>query len=246
MGEGFIPLGRSFFSHHFWEEKRVFSRAEAWVDLISEAAWKERKKVVSGKVIEVPRGGIVAAVRFLSDRWKWSNTKVCQFLEILRLDGMITTEKRQGITIVLLTNYERFNPAESAAKTTPKRQKNDGEATPKRQKNDETEEGKEGEKGKESEADASLQAGASLSAFDRFWTAYPRREGKSEARSSFAKVGAEQFIDTVLAAVERQKASPQWTKDDGEFIPHPKTWLNQKRWEDEGITPPPKKRRYDN
>jgi hypothetical protein len=27
--------------------------------------------------------------------------------------------------------------------------------------------------------------------------------------------------------------SAEWTKDGGQFIPHPATWLNQKRWEDE-------------
>ncbi len=25
----------------------------------------------------------------------------------------------------------------------------------------------------------------------------------------------------------------QWTKDDGTYIPHPATWLNQECWEDE-------------
>jgi hypothetical protein len=28
-------------------------------------------------------------------------------------------------------------------------------------------------------------------------------------------------------------ASEQWRRDDGRFIPHPATWLNQRRWEDE-------------
>ena len=143
MEDGFIPLGRSFFSHPFWSERRVFSRAEAWVDLVQEAEWKARKKMLIGKMIEVPRGGIVASVRFLSDRWTWSNTKVCQFLEILRQDSMITTEKRQGITIVILCNYDKFNPVDKEGKTTRKRRGNDGETTVERRRDDETEEGKE-------------------------------------------------------------------------------------------------------
>ena len=36
-----------------------------------------------------------------------------------------------------------------------------------------------------------------------------------------------------MSAIEAQKKSPQWTKDGGQFIPHPATWLNGKRWEDQ-------------
>lgn len=68
-------------------------------------------------------------------------------------------------------------------------------------------------------------------AFETFWKAYPRKVGKDAARRAFAKVKVP--VETLVAAVEAQKASPQWTKDNGQFIPNPATWLNQGRWEDE-------------
>ena len=40
-------------------------------------------------------------------------------------------------------------------------------------------------------------------------------------------------LKTILNAVKAQRESPQWTRDGGQFIPHPATWLNQERWEDE-------------
>ena len=40
----------------------------------------------------------------------------------------------------------------------------------------------------------------------------------------------------MVAAVEQHCASEQWQKDDGQFIPHPLTWLHQGRWKDEGVT----------
>lgn len=70
--------------------------------------------------------------------------------------------------------------------------------------------------------------------FDRFWSAYPRKEGKQKARRAFEKVNVP--LDTLLAAIEQQKKSTQWSKDNGQFIPHPATWLNGKRWEDVSIT----------
>ncbi|MDA2911413.1 hypothetical protein MYX04_10830 [Nitrospiraceae bacterium AH_259_D15_M11_P09] len=44
------------------------------------------------------------------------------------------------------------------------------------------------------------------------------------------------LIDTMLAKIEQQKQSRQWQKDEGEFIEHPSTWLNQRRWEDEVVS----------
>ena len=68
-------------------------------------------------------------------------------------------------------------------------------------------------------------------AFEKFWSAYPRKEGKQKARSAFEKVTVD--LDILLVALEAQKKSSQWTKDNGQFIPHAATWLNGKRWEDQ-------------
>ena len=46
----------------------------------------------------------------------------------------------------------------------------------------------------------------------------------------------------MTAAIAKQKLSDQWTKEGGQFIPHPATWLNGKRWEDE-LTPAESNRR---
>lgn len=74
--------------------------------------------------------------------------------------------------------------------------------------------------------------------FVTFWTAYPRKVGKGAARKAWAKVRPSQALAAkIIAAVEAQKAWPAWTKDDGKYIPHPTTWLNQTRWEDEGDSP---------
>lgn len=70
-------------------------------------------------------------------------------------------------------------------------------------------------------------------AFEKFWSAYPRKEGKQKARAAFDKVTAP--LEVLLAAIENHKQSAQWTKDNGQYIPHPATWLNGKRWEDQMV-----------
>lgn len=75
---------------------------------------------------------------------------------------------------------------------------------------------------------------AVVTEFDKFWTAYPRKVGKGAARSKFEKAIKKTALGTMLAAIEVQKRSDQWTKDGGQFIPHPETWLHQERWADGG------------
>jgi hypothetical protein len=70
--------------------------------------------------------------------------------------------------------------------------------------------------------------------FDAFWKAYPIRVGKETARKAWTKARPDaDLLGVILAAIAAQSKSEQWTKAGGEFIPHPTTWLNQKRWEDE-------------
>lgn len=70
--------------------------------------------------------------------------------------------------------------------------------------------------------------------FDEFWSAYPKKVGKDEAAKAFAKRKPDAaLLDTMLKAISAQKASEQWRKDGGQFIPNPATWLNQGRWQDE-------------
>lgn len=72
---------------------------------------------------------------------------------------------------------------------------------------------------------------ARAAAFDAFWSAYPRKEGKQKAVTAFEKVDVP--VAVLLEAIEKQKRSAQWSKDGGQFIPHAATWLNGKRWEDQ-------------
>lgn len=68
--------------------------------------------------------------------------------------------------------------------------------------------------------------------FERFWTAYPKKIGKLDASKSWERAKGKPPIDQIIDILENQKASKQWQKDGGQYIPNPSTWLNQGRWED--------------
>lgn len=76
--------------------------------------------------------------------------------------------------------------------------------------------------------------------FAEFWSAYPRKDSKAKAKTSWDKLNPDkELVSRIMAALEQHKRSEQWTRDGGQYIPYPATWLNQRRWEDEGITQTP-------
>ena len=67
--------------------------------------------------------------------------------------------------------------------------------------------------------------------FEQFWCAYPKKKDKERARKAYAKVNVP--IQVIVDAIEAQKKSDDWIKENGRFIPYPSSWLNGRRWEDE-------------
>ena len=78
--------------------------------------------------------------------------------------------------------------------------------------------------------------------FERFWKLYPRKIGKRAAYMVWkrhVKPGLLLAVATeaeILNGLKRQIEGGQFSSD-SMFIPHPRTWLHQGRWEDE-ITKP--------
>lgn len=64
--------------------------------------------------------------------------------------------------------------------------------------------------------------------FEAFWKVYPKKVAKKEAFKAFKKIKTP--VSVLIEAVEKQKKSDQWTRDHGQYIPYPTTWLNQERW----------------
>lgn len=67
--------------------------------------------------------------------------------------------------------------------------------------------------------------------FDLFWKEYPRKTGKAYAKTCWIR--HKPPIAKCLDTLDWQRKSDEWTKDGGDYVPHPSTWINQGRWEDE-------------
>lgn len=76
--------------------------------------------------------------------------------------------------------------------------------------------------------------------FLRFWGVYPRKIKKAEAFKVWTRDGLEDLEERIIDVVEQYLESSQWTENEGRFIPHPSTFLNQRRYEDEIAPPEPR------
>src|SRR5215470_17248961 len=73
---------------------------------------------------------------------------------------------------------------------------------------------------------------AAVEVFERFYLAYPRRVAKKKAFEAWLELNPDaETVSVIMGAVERYAEEVRNTEL--RFIPHPATWLNDRRWEDE-------------
>jgi hypothetical protein len=74
--------------------------------------------------------------------------------------------------------------------------------------------------------------------FEQFWALYPKKAAKKEALKAFDKLRHEQKL-SALNALPNHIQYWKATATEKMYIPHPASWLNGERWEDEIEMPQP-------
>ena len=87
--------------------------------------------------------------------------------------------------------------------------------------------------GGEDESSSSQSMTLAEQRFDEFWAAYPRKIGRKAVLKVWKQLKPDAALhDRILTAINLAKATEQWQRDNGRYIPNPQTWLNQGRWDD--------------
>jgi hypothetical protein len=74
--------------------------------------------------------------------------------------------------------------------------------------------------------------------FDDFWKAYPRKTNKGFAKKVFEKLKVDDAMLTKMIQAIHAQNKTVWKDKDQQYIPHPSTWLNGERWDDEIVVKP--------
>ena len=87
-----------------------------------------------------------------------------------------------------------------------------------------------------------VRSNAAHDGFEVFYKAYPRKVGKKKALDAYKAGKVDAALPTILNDIRRRLTSGEWSAEKIQFIPHPASYLNGRRWDDEsdvsgGCTP---------
>jgi len=202
MSEGFISLHRKLLEWGWFDDPNTLS---VFIYCLLKANWKD--KDFRGKTVK--RGSFLTSLDDISKKTGVSTRSVRTALNRLKSTNELTiTSSRQG-TEIKVNNYDKYQQATN--ETTNERQTSDKRATTTNKDNKEIKE-----------------------IFCSFWDAYPKKQGKKKCEETWCKkIDSLELAEQVISHVqERAKHDAQWLKDDGQYIPHPTTFINGARWTD--------------
>ena len=166
--------------------------------------------------------------------------KVSNLLGKLEVTGLIATSKSEGKITVTIPNLLKYRD-EYSKKSGQTPSKNRESVRSKKQNTDtdtDTDTDKppispKGEQKKRApkKGEMSAESGA---LFEEWYAGYPRKVNRGQAEKAWEKISPDALLAArMIQAVEKQKRLHDWQKDGGVYIPHPASWLNGKRWEDD-------------
>lgn len=124
MKEGWISIHRKMQNHWLFTEKRVFSRMEAWIDILMSVNHSEGKVLIKNDVFIVDRGESLNSLETWANRWDWNKSKVRRFFDLLESDSMIKLVNEQKSTRLIVLNYDSYQSLRNADETQMKRKRN--------------------------------------------------------------------------------------------------------------------------
>lgn len=146
--QGWIKLYRKIQDNPLWTEKRVFSRAEAWIDILIEVRHDEKPAnvLIGSTLVVCNRGQCIKSLDTWALRWGWNKSAVRRFFELLQNMEQIRHESATKTTRLTVCNYDTYNQERNGSETKVKRKRNalDTHLTP--NKNEENEENEKNEK----------------------------------------------------------------------------------------------------
>jgi len=210
--EGWIKLHRKLQDNPLWTSE-PFTKGQAWVDLILLTNHSYSFFYKRGVKIEVDRGQCARSEVELSDRWKWSRSKVRKFINDLEKEQQIKQQKTNVTQILTIVNYDEYQKKEQQSE-----QQKDTKRTPKEHQKD-TYKNVKKEKNEKNEKE---------SLFIDWWNIYGKKIDTKNCRDRFMKLS----ISEIEYILDHTKKYVQSTPDK-QFRKNPLTYLNRRSWDDE-------------
>jgi hypothetical protein len=216
---GWISIHRQIKSHWLWEEKRTFSKAEAWIDILLSANHTTNDILLGNELITVQRGSYITSEVKLMKRWNWSKSKVRAFLLLLDTQHMVyktTDTKKTTLTVVKYEDYQDSKTAKGLRTNFKQTSKGLQKDTNNNDNNDNNE---------NKENNTSLK---NEEEFYYFWDAYDKKKDKKKCFSKWLKLNVTdkaKIFETVGDYI-KVNSNEQYRKN-------PLSYLNGECWNDD-------------
>lgn len=88
-------------------------------------------------------------------------------------------------------------------------------------------------KGKDSQTRTRRSSTDYSDEFNTFWAIYPRKVDKTSAWKAWRTLNPDEETQNAIKTDIKHRLEREWRGKDMTYIPHPATYLNKRRWEDE-------------
>jgi hypothetical protein len=213
MNKGYVKLWRKTIDAGWLRNHKLFC---FWSWCLMKATYKEHDFVVGCQQVHLMPGEFVFGRKVAALELNMSEQEIRTAVDSMRKRKNLTIKSTNKFSIISITNWDTYQSQEDRINQQINQQLTINQPT--------TNHKQEGNKGKNTYSDD----------FNSFWNTYPKKIGKDAAWKAWVKRnGSLPEINIILTALEAQKKADAWTKDKGQFIPNPATWINQGRWMDE-------------
>jgi hypothetical protein len=212
--DGYIKLYRKSIENGWLKNGDLW---RFWCYCLLKASYKNHSQILGFKQVDLQPGEFIFGRRTAAKEIKMSEQSIRTCLKNLEKMGNLTIKSTHLYSIISINNWHTYQEEDFATNplTNPRLTQCQPSANHKQESN------------KEKNNTYSEE-------FLNFYKEYPRRVDKSGAWKAWEKCnGNRPGIDSLLEILSRHKKTDQWNRDGGKFIPHPATWINKRRWEDE-------------
>ena len=203
MEVGYVGLFRKITKSWIFEDPIVL---KVFIYFLCEASPDCKKVDVNGQKVALITGQLVSGRKHLMDTLELTERHARKALDVLKNNKVIELRTSSTYSVVTVLKYNEYQSIV---------------------KQPDVQHMEEVEKTLVEKPERTLD-------FDIFWKAFPKKQSKFMATKAWSKIDpSKATVSEIMKGLEAWKRNEQWTKNNGQFIPMPSTWLNQRRWEDE-------------
>ena len=223
--EGWIKLHRKILDNDLWVTDNHLAKV-IFIDCVLKANHKARFVPIKGSFgIHIKRGEFITSLRKMANYYNSTTKTIKKILVLLQKMGILETQGKTHYTLIIVRNYDQYQHNDNVNGNTLYDTEVDTTETVR------TTQGKRTlPTNKKVKNDKNEKNSIYTSSFEKFWNVYPVKVGKKIAFGIWKRQHIGEVVEEIVEFVDKAKGTRQWKEG---FIPHPTTFLNGHRWEDD-------------